>query len=292
MYRRSRGERIFNVFNHVLMVLISLIMLYPMLHVLFASVSNPNRLAGHVGPVLFPLGFSLVSYRTVLQSPTIIAGYKITLFVVFAGTALNVLLTVICGYCLSRKTLYIRKAVTLFIAFTMFFSGGMIPTYLVVKQLGLLNTIWALILPVAMSAFNMIIMRTYFSGIPDSLEESAKVDGANDLWILWRIYLPLAMPALAVISLYYAVSHWNSWFNAMIYITKREIFPVQLQMREILILNNTDNIAAGSQGLGEANIAATLKFATVIITTVPILLVYPFLQRYFVKGMTVGAVKG
>lgn len=292
MVKRTKGEKIFSVINALIMITIIFITAYPMFHVLFASVSEANRLAKHTGVLLYPLGFSLKSYEFVFNTPAIGSGYLNTLFLVVVGTSINILLTVVCAYALSRKHFYLRKFFMLFITFTMYFSGGLIPLYLVVKGLGLFNSLFSLILPFAMTTFNMIIVRTYFEGIPAALEESAKLDGANDLIILFTIYIPIAIPSIAVIGLYYAVNHWNSWFYATCFITDRTKYPLQLILREILILNNMDNVATGGQGLGEMDIAESIKYATIIISTVPILCVYPFLQKYFVKGMTVGAVKG
>lgn len=290
--KRTKGEKVFSVFNVFIMLITIFITIYPMLHVFFASISDPVLFAKHRGPMIHPLGFSIESYKFVLRTPAIATGYINTLFLVIVGTSINIILTVICAYSLSRKHFYLRKALMIFITFTMFFSGGLIPLYLIVKKLNLFNSLFSLILPFAIVTFNMIIVRTYFEGIPAALEESAKIDGANDLVILFKIFLPIAMPSIAVIGLYYAVNHWNSWFYATCFITDRNKFPLQLILRQILILNNMDGVSTGGQGLGEMDIAESIKHATVMITTIPILCVYPFLQKYFVKGMTVGSVKG
>lgn len=292
MVRRTKGEKIFSVINILIMLIVIFITIYPMLHVFFASISDPARFAKHRGVMLHPLGFSLKSYEFVFKTPSIKTGYANTLFLVVVGTAINIFLTVLCAYVLSRKHFYLRRVFMIFITFTMFFSGGLIPLYLVVQKLNLFNSLFSLILPFSISTFNMIIVRTYFEGIPPALEESAKIDGANDIVILFKIFLPIAIPSIAVIGLYYAVNHWNSWFYANCFITDRTKFPLQLILRQILILNSMNDVATGGQGLGEMDIAESIKHATVIIATLPILCLYPFLQKYFVKGMTVGSVKG
>ncbi|MEE1013669.1 MAG: carbohydrate ABC transporter permease, partial [Clostridia bacterium] len=223
----------------------------------------------------------------------IMQGFINTIIIVVSATVLNVIFTSICAYVLSRKQVLWNGFFSKFIIFTMFFNGGMIPTYLVVTQiLHLNNSWWALILPGLISVYNMIIMRTSFSAIPDSLVESAQLDGASHWTILFRIILPLSKAVIAVMILYYAVSHWNAWFNASIYIKDRAKFPVQLILREILIANDTSNMAAGTAASDQVEIGEVIKYATIVTTTVPILIVYPFLQKYFVGGVMIGAVKG
>ena len=202
-------------------------------------------------------------------------------------------LTCLAAYVLSRKNVLFNGVITFIIMFTMFFSGGMIPTYLLVNNLGLTNTYWALILPTAISTYNMIIMRTGFAAIPESLEESAKIDGASHFTILFKIVIPLAKPTMAVIVLYYAVACWNSWFNAMIYLQKRrDLQPLQLILRGILIENDTSNMQDGNVGQDTESIAESIKYAVIVVATLPILAIYPFLQKYFIKGIMIGAVKG
>lgn len=292
MIRRSKGQTAFACFNYVFMVLIMITMLYPMLHVVFASLSGANELMAHEGVLLHPLNFSTAAYKMVFKNPMILKGYGNTLFIVIIGTAINVALTALAAYVLSRKNFMPAKVVTIFIVFTMFFQGGLIPSYLNVKSLGLYDNRMAVILPGAISVFNLIIMRTGFEAIPVSLEESAKLDGAGHFTILCRIVLPLALPTIAVMVLYYAVAHWNGWFNAMIYLNTREKFPLQLILREILIQNDTTSMAT-SVGVGDQEaVGETIKYAVIVVATLPILCVYPFLQKYFVKGVMVGAVKG
>ncbi|OIB01852.1 sugar ABC transporter permease [Paenibacillus sp. LC231] len=289
---RSVGEKLFDVLNYVLLTVITLCTLYPLIYVLFASLSDPTRYMQHSGILWKPLDITFNAYRLVFDNPMIIQGYLNTFLIVSGGLVLNITLTAFGAYALSRKGLRYRKEMMLFIVFTMFFSGGLIPLYFTVKGLELTNTLWSLIIPQAISAFNLIIMRTAFEAVPDSLEESAKIDGANEFVILFRIMMPLCMPVIAVMLLYYGVSHWNSWFQAMIYLQDRSLYPLQLVLRELLLLNDASSMASGASGGEVAVIGETLKHATIIVATVPILLVYPFLQKYFVKGALIGAIKG
>lgn len=291
--RKTKKERIFDLFNFLFMLVMVVITLYPFYYVVNCSLSDSNFLVGNKGLMLFPQGFNLDSYKMVFKNPNILSGYRTTLLIVVLGTALNILMTAICAFLLSRKNFAISKAMSYLAVFTMYFGGGMIPTYLLIySTLHLGDSIWALILPCAINTYNMIIMRTNFSGIPASLEESAKIDGANDIVVLFRIILPLSMPVVAVMVLFYGVAHWNSWFNAMLYIRTRTKYPLQLILREILLLNNTEAMSGAAAGTDKYNIGEGIKYATIIVATLPILFVYPFIQKYFVKGMMVGAVKG
>ena len=290
--KESKGQKIFNILNVMIMIFLVIITLYPMLYVLFASLSKPNEYMAHQGILVKPLGFTLGSYEAVLKNPMISIGYKNTIFVVVVGVAINIFMTSLGAYVLSRKGLMLKGFFMFFIVFTMFFSGGLIPFYFTVKGLGLDNKLWALIIPGAISTYNLIIMRTAFNAVPDSLEESAKLDGASHYTILFRIMIPLTLPTIAVMVLYYGVAHWNSWFNAMIFIRKRELYPLQLILREVLIANDTNNMILNSNAGDQEMLSETIKFAVIIVSTVPILALYPFLQRYFVKGVMIGAVKG
>ncbi|GGG00105.1 ABC transporter permease [Paenibacillus albidus] len=290
--RVSLGEHIFRVCNTLFLTALMIATMYPILYVAFASFSEPALMMAHKGILWKPLGFSLETYGAVFSNPMILLGYRNTLFIVIVGVALNLLLTSFAAYALSRKTLQYRKQLTLFIVFTMFFNGGLIPFYLLVRGLGITDTLWALILPTAISAFNLIIMRTSFEAVPDALEESAKIDGANDFGILFRIFLPLCKPVLAVVGLYYGVSHWNSWFNAMIFLQDRSLYPLQLILREILIIGEANSMAEGASQDEIIILGETLKYATIMVATLPIFLVYPLLQKYFVKGALIGAIKG
>ncbi len=291
--KESPSRKAFNVFNIIFMLCMIVITLYPLLYVVFASMSDSNELMKHSGLLVKPVGFSWAAYKAVFQNPNILQGYKNTIIVLISSVAVSMFLTCLAAYVLSRKNVLFNGVITFIIMFTMFFSGGMIPTYLLVNNLGLTNTYWALILPTAISTYNMIIMRTGFAAIPESLEESAKIDGASHFTILFKIVIPLAKPTMAVIVLYYAVACWNSWFNAMIYLQKRrDLQPLQLILRGILIENDTSNMQDGNVGQDTESIAESIKYAVIVVATLPILAIYPFLQKYFIKGIMIGAVKG
>lgn len=291
--KRTVGEKSFDVFNVLFIALLSVVFLYPMYYALCASFSNPVQLLTNRGLLWKPLGYSLDGYKVVLNNPNILNGYQNTLLILIAGTSVNMLLTVMGAYVLSRRNLYFKKAVTILIVFTMYFGGGLIPTYMVVKGIGLYNSRWALILPGAIATWNLIVMKTSFQRLPPSLDESAMLDGANDFVILFRIILPVAKATVAVIVLFYAVSHWNAWFNASIYLRDRTKYPLQLIMREILI----DNSVSNKSGSVDANISEAyileelVRYSTIIVSTVPILCLYPFLQKYFVTGVMMGSIK-
>lgn len=290
--RKSLGDSTFDIFNTAFMLLLMVVTLYPFLYVAFASISEPSRIVRHQGILFAPLGINFGSYKLVFQNPMILTGYKNTLIYVVLGTTLNLLMTSLGAYVLSRKNVHFRNVIMFIVVFTMFFSGGLIPFYLVVRGLSLTDKIWALILPTAMSTYNLIVMRTSFAGIPDSMEESAKIDGANDFTVLFRIIIPLSMPVVAVMILFYGVGHWNAWFNAMIFLRKRDLYPLQLILREILIASSTDDMTTAVGSMDKEPVAETIKYATIIVATLPILFVYPFLQKYFVKGIMIGALKG
>lgn len=287
--RASLSEKIFMIFVYVLLLFIAVICLYPMLHVLFASISDPLQLMLHSGVLLQPKGISLKGYEIVLSNKNISTGYYNTMIYLVFGTLINMLMSCFGAYSLSRKNYMFKKTITMLIVFTMYFSGGMVPNFLLIKELGLFDSRLALILPPAISTWNLIVMKTAFQGIPQSLEESAKIDGANDFVVLFRIFLPVAKATMAVMVLFYAVGHWNSWFNAMIYLQDRQKFPLQLFLREILLSNSTAgnvNPDADVFFLDEV-----IKYATIIVSTVPILIVYPFAQRYFMSGVMLGSLK-
>lgn len=278
----------FDIVNVIILALIAVVTLYPFLYVIFASVSDPIKLIGNSNLLYKPLGFSLDAYKTVFSNPSIYSGYMNTIYYVVVGTALNILATCIAAYVLSRKQFMLRRVLTLLFIFTMYFSGGLIPNYLLIKELGLTGSRMALILPGAISTFNLIIMITGFESIPQSLEESARIDGASEWSILFRIIMPLAKPTIMVILLYYAVGHWNSWFNAMIYIRDSDKMPLQIFLRDIL---TRSQLGAMTGQTDIEDIGQTIKYATIIVSTVPILCIYPFIQKHFVKGVMIGAVK-
>lgn len=288
--KKTFGDTAFDIINTILLCLIMVVTIYPFLYVLFASFSDPARFASHTGLLLKPLGFNTESYKAVFENQNIYTGYKNTLFYVVVGTVVSMFITTLSAYVLSRKGYKLKRVLTFMAVFTMFFSGGLIPFYLQVNHLGLADTRWALIFPSAMSTYNMIVMRTSFASVPDSLEESARIDGAQDFTILFRIILPLSLPTVAIMILFYGVSKWNSWFYAMVFLRDRSLYPLQLILREILILSSTSDMVTDMY-VNKDLYSETIKYATIIVATVPILCVYPFIQKYFVKGMMIGAVK-
>lgn len=291
--KRSAGEIVFDIFNVLFMLLLVFVTLYPLYYVAMCSISDSGQLMGSRGMMLLPKGFSLAAYQAVFSNPNILSGYRTTLIVVVFGTAISVMMTAIAAFLITRKQFAIRKVMAYMMVFTMFFTGGMIPTYLMVyKWLHLGNTLWALILPTAISTYNMIIMKSNFESLPDSLEEAAKIDGANDITVLFRIILPLSLPIIAVMILFYGVAQWNSWFQAMLYIRDRSKYPLQLILREVLLMNDTSGMGATAAAGDQYMLGESIKYATIMVATVPILFVYPFIQKYFVKGIMVGAVKG
>ncbi len=292
MKHNSFAGKCFDVCNHIFMLALMFACLYPYLYVIFASLSDSNLLMSHTGMLWAPLKPNLNSYKVVLQNPMILQGYKNTLIVLVFGVLLNMVMTTLAAYVLSRKEFAIRRFATMYVLITMFFAGGLVPLYLTVKQVGLENKLGALIIPAAINVYNMIILRTGFASVPESLIESTKLDGASHLVILVRIVLPLSMSTVSVIILYYAVEHWNSWFTAMIYLRDRSKFPLQLVLREILIQNSTDNMLLDLSRADAVSISETVQYAVIIVVTAPILVVYPFIQKYFVKGVMIGAVKG
>ena len=287
MRKKSWRDRVFEILNTIFMLFMIFVCAYPFWHILMGSFSEPMRLNAHLGVLLKPLGFYLDGYKEVFENPNIISGYANTIFLVVVGTVASVFFTALGGYCMSRKDFPLKRPIMFFIIFTMYFNGGIIPTYLLTNNtLAMGNTRAVLIIPVLINTYNMVIMRSGFEGIPDSLEESAMIDGANHLTILFKIIIPCALPTVAVISLYYAVAYWNEWFRASIYITDRDLVPLQLVLKEIL-----STVASGSNADSVA-IAENIRYASIIVATVPILCVYPFIQKYFVKGTMIGAVKG
>lgn len=287
-------QKVFQIFNNVFLILLSLIMLYPMWHVIMASFSDSGELMAHRGVLLAPLSANINAYKLMSKNPMIFRGYINSIIILVTGTILNVILTSLGAYVLSRRNLYWKKFLSLMVIFTMFFSGGMIPLYLVVSKILMLgDTFLAIILPTAVNTYNLIIMRTAFESLPESLEEAAQIEGAGHWSILFRIVMPLSMSTIAVIILYYATGHWNGWFNASIFMKTRTKYPLQLILREILINNDTANMSMGGGGADDMmGISETIKYAVIVASTIPILCVYPFLQKYFVKGVLVGAVKG
>jgi putative aldouronate transport system permease protein len=291
--KRTFGGQIAYAAIILIMIALMIVTVYPFLHVVFASLSDPVELMRTRGAILAPLGgVTFAAYKAVMDNPMVLIGYRNTLFYVVAGTALNVVMTILGAYALSRKNLMLKTPILFMIIFTMWFGGGLIPRYLLVSQtLGLQDNPLALIIPGAVGTINLIILRTAFETVPPALEEAARMDGANDFQILWNVMLPMCIPTLAVIILFYAVAHWNAWFDAMLFIRNREWYPLQIVLREILITNSTESMTTGAAAGDVMPIGETIKYATIIVATVPILFIYPFLQRYFVKGVMIGAIK-
>ncbi|MFC7677416.1 carbohydrate ABC transporter permease [Paenibacillus sp. GCM10028914] len=288
------GDRIFDVFVYVVLGAGFIVVAYPLLFVLSSSFSDPQAVVS--GKVwLFPVKPTLQGYVAVFKNSQIVTGFMNSLFYMVVGTTLNIVMTVFAAYPLSRKELQGRSVVTLYFVITMFISGGLIPSYLLVKNLGLLDSRWALIIPAAMSVWNVIITRTFFQAtIPQELYEAAQLDGAGDFRFLASIAIKLSAPIIAVMALYYGVGHWNTYFSALIYLKSPELFPLQIILRSILVVNNIDptmvvdfEVLQRKQGLADV-----LKYAVIVVASVPVLLIYPFVQKYFVKGVMIGSIKG
>ena len=292
-YKSSLGSKLFDAFNYLFLTLLTILFLYPFLYVIFASLSDTQLFVQQRGILLAPVGFSLNSYLTVFKTPEIWVGYGNTILYLVTGTALNIVLTTLGAYVLSRRKLYFKNAMMAMITFTMFFSGGLIPSFLLVKSLGMFNTLWAVIVPIAISAWNLIIMRTTMMQIPAEMEEAAIIDGANAFQVLMKVILPLSTAIIAVMVLFYAEGHWNSWFRESIYLKDRSLYPLQLLLREILIQNELMQLTINAGGdVNFDSVAETIKYAIIVVATVPILLVYPFIQKYFTQGVMVGSLKG
>ena len=290
---RTPTDKLYMVLVYALTILISLMILVPLVFVLAASFSSPDALmAGRV--FLWPVEFNTRGYTMVLEHKMLVTGFQNTLIYAAAGTVINVILTILAAYPLSRRDLKIRNPVMFLFAFTMLFSGGLIPLYLLVKNLGILNTRWAMLLPNAMSVWNVIITRTYFqSNIPGEMLESANIDGCDDFRFLWKIAIPLSVPIIAVNVLLYAVGHWNSYFNALIYLNDNALYPLQLVLRDILIQDDTAGISMDvTKQLEQQRLRYMLQYSTIVVATVPVAVLYPFVQKYFVSGIMIGAIKG
>ena len=288
----SLGDRLFNVINGTFMVFLMLITLYPMYYVIVASFSSSTALLATPGFLLWPKDFTLGAYEMALRHPLLMGGFRNTLFILAVSLPINITLTLLCGYFMASKGMFFRKPILVMILFTMWFNAGMIPIFLNMQSLGLLNNIWSLILPGAMSVFNAIICKTAIEALPGSLIESAYVDGANDITIIFRIVAPLIMPTMAVLLLFYGVGHWNAWFWATIFIRQNELLPVQNLLRAILIEASQMLLSSGGDDDKTNLFAETVKYSAIVLTTVPVLFIYPFLQKYFVKGVMIGAIKG
>ena len=296
MNRRNHSDTIFDTANVIIMCVLLLIFIWPLWFVVAASFRDPNELwMGNV--VLLPKGFTLEAYEKLLEYSDIWVGYKNSILYTAAGTLVNLAATVALAYPLSRKDFMPRNLIMMMLIVTMYFSGGLIPTYLVVKNLGMVNTFWAMIIPGAISTYNVIVTRTYFSNsIPAELHNAAKIDGANNLQFLWKIVLPLSKPILAVIGLYYAVGHWNDYYTALIYLYDKKLFPLTCFLKNMII--DASLSMEGSFGVSATEmekmirLSQSLKYSTIIISVIPLLIIYPFIQKFFVKGVMIGSIKG
>lgn len=297
---KTSGARIaFNIFNYIFLTAFAIVCLLPVLHVLAASFSDPNWLNTKSGLILWPNGFNVEGYKLVFANSQLMRGFLNTFFYVFAATVIGMLITVVGAYVLSRKDLLWGNVIMMLISFTMLFSGGIVPSYIVVQKLHLIDTCWAVILPACVSSFNLIIMRTAFMSVPPSLEESARLDGASDLVVIFQVLLPLVKATVATIALYYIIGHWNSWFQAAMYLQDRKLYPLQLVLREILIINDTTSSAASASSVSAVDAAANMdvykqlvKYCTIIVSSAPIIAVYPFVMKYFKSGVMIGSIKG
>ena len=284
--RVSASRRVFLAANTIILLAISFIMLYPVLYVIAASFSEETAiLRGDV--VFIPVDAHVKAYQKVFQYPLLWQSYGNTLLYTGLGTVINLVLTVFGAWALSQKKMVGRRFFTLMCTFTMFFNGGMIPTFLVIRELRLLNTIWAILLPGAVSTYNMILMRTFFMQIPQSLVEAAELDGCRDFGVLIRIVLPLSLASLMTIGMFYAVAHWNSYFTAVLYLSKPELYPLQIILRQVVLLNEIVENSSSTENV----MAEGIKYATIVVAMLPMLCIYPFVQRYFVKGVLIGSVK-
>jgi putative aldouronate transport system permease protein len=294
--RESREDIVFSLANIVLLAAVMIVVLYPLYYIIIASISDPVLVnSGQV--YLYPRSISFDGYSRVMANGEIWNGYRNTIFYTVLGTLINLAVTIPAAYALSRKDMIGRNGIMAFFTVTMFFSGGLIPTYLVVRSVRLINTFWALLIPGALSVYNLIVSRTYMqSNIPIELQESAKIDGCSNTRLFIRIVLPLSTPIIAVMALFYGVNHWNQYFSALIYISNRNLKPLQLILRDILLqsaymASGVSADSAESMAL-QAKIAETVKYCVIVVSSLPILAVYPFLQKYFTKGIMLGAIKG
>lgn len=290
--KTSLGDKIFVVINSAILICLCIITLYPIWYVFCASMTSNTYLVSHPGILLWPHEMTFGAYKLAFSHPLLLSGYTNTLIILAVSLPINILMTLFAGYFMASKDVMFKPLLQGLIMFTMFFSGGMIPAYLNIRDLGLYNSLWALILPGALSVYNSIICKTAIESVPESLKKSAYIDGANDVIILFRIIVPLIKATLAVLLLYYGVGHWNAWFNASIYLKDNEKLPIQNIMRAILIANSNVLNSAAAENDQVNQFAEAIKYSTIILTTVPVLCIYPFIQKYFVKGVMIGAVKG
>ncbi|MDQ1910783.1 carbohydrate ABC transporter permease [Paenibacillus sp. GD4] len=290
---RSLGSRLFDTVNISLLLIFALSTLIPFIYIIAGSFATQKELLER-GFILFPTEFTLSSYEYIFSTGTLMKSMGVTVYITVVGTLINIFMTCLMAYPLARKDLDYRRPIQMAVIFTMLFSGGMIPTFLIVKELGMIDTYWSLLIPGAISAFNLIILRNFFQQMPEGLEESAKIDGCSDPGILFRIVMPLSLPAIATFSLFYAVGHWNTFFSAVLYINDSTKWPIQVLLRQIVIMS--DGGGLGDSTALEADFVQppeqSIKMAVIVVSTLPILIVYPFLQKHFAKGVLLGSVKG
>ena len=290
----NADDVIFDTINYILLGLVLLIIIYPLYFITIASISSPIEVLN--GNVIFlPKSLTFDAYRLIFKDEDILTGYRNTIFYTTLGTSINLIMTIFAAYPLSRKDWVGRKFFTILLVITMFFSGGLIPTYILITKLGISNTVWAMLIPSAVSFWNVVITRTYFnSSIPDTLSEAAFIDGCTNLKLLFAIIIPLAKPVLAVMVLFYGVAHWNSFFTALIYLNNRKLFPLQLILREILVQNkfSEDMLIEEESLLKRQMVAESIKYGLIIIASAPFIAIYPLIQKYFVKGIMIGSIKG
>lgn len=293
MSKYINGRKLFLIFNTIGLVLLSLVFLLPVWHVAMGSISDPLKVSAYTGLILKPLGdATLGGYRLVLQNNLIVKSYANTIIYVVSATSIGLVLNILAAYVMSRKDLYFKGIIVFIITFTMIFNGGLIPTYMLVRKLGMLDTRWSIILPTSVTAYNIIVMRTSFASIPEELYDAAKIDGAGNFRILWQIVVPVSKSIIAVIVLFYAIQHWNSWFNASIYLRNRDLYPLQLTLREIVLLSSENSIVAEADGQDVEIYRPLIKYATIMVSVLPMMAIYPFVQKYFVSGVMIGSVKG
>ncbi|AZN39275.1 carbohydrate ABC transporter permease [Paenibacillus albus] len=290
--RESAGDRLFMLVIYTILTLVLIAVIYPLIYIVSSSISSPAAVTS--GKVwLWPVDISFKGFETLLHTPQIVTGYGNSLFYTAAGTLISVALTVMIAYPLSRKTFFGRSGIMMIITFTMIFSGGLIPTYMVVRALHLIDTRWALLIPNAIWVWQVIIARSFFmSSIPEELIEASEIDGCSDLRFMRSVVIPLSKPILAVLVLMYAVGQWNAYFDALIYLKSAKLFPLQLILRSIIIQNNSSGVMDAMKMVERQQLAELLKYALIVIATLPVLIIYPFVQRFFVQGMLVGSVKG
>lgn len=291
--RESRSDRIFNIVNIIIMVTVVIVIAYPLYFVIIASISSPNAVNG--GKVLlWPVDITFSGYKEILNYKPIWTGYLNSVFYTVVGTLINLAFTLPAGYALSRRNLFGRKPIMFLFAFTMFFSGGMIPTYMVIKRLGMLNTVWAMLLPGACSVYNIIVTKTFMeTNIPNDLIDAAVIDGCSDFQTFFDVVLPLSKPIIAVMTLFYAIGHWNSYFDAMLYLDDPKKYPLQLVLRELLLQNQTSSMAggAGASIAEQAQLAEQMKYGVIIVACIPMMMMFPFVIKHFKKGVMVGSIK-